>query len=576
MESIRFFLRPLNNPKKHFSFDAPRFLIDFDLRRIPSYFTDVLVIGSGLAGLSAALTASKKKDVILLAKGKLKETNTDYAQGGVAAVLSPGDSFELHIADTLAAGQGLGDANTIQNVVSAAPAAVQQLLQWGARFDRLPNGELELAREGGHSKARIVHAHGASTGHEIQRALTESVGQAPRVNIFEQVFVLDLLTNSEGRCVGALGWSEEHGLVAFGAGQVILATGGAGQIYRETTNPEIATGDGIAMAFRAGAKLQDLEFIQFHPTTLYIAGAARVLISEVVRGEGGILRDRLGRDFMKEDHPDAELAPRDVVSRAITRRMAQTQDTNVYLDLSQIPGDVAKKFPRIAEICRFFDIDIRRDWIPVRPGAHYFVGGIAVDSQGRSSLPGLWVCGESSSTGLHGANRIGSNSLLECIVYGQTAGSGASEAERGEKLQLQGGGKRNARQDPSSVGLNLDDMVYSLKSMMGRDVGVERSKEGLQEAVERLHFWGRYLYRFSFENKRGWELVNMLTVAHLVALAALQREESRGVHFRSDFPKRDDANWARRLSACRVMDGVEFSSIAVASPAAEAAGSRVR
>lgn len=546
-------------PKSQTIPSSPRYLVDFDLRRIPSYHTDVLVIGSGLAGLSAALASAKSRDVIVLAKGRLSETNTSYAQGGVAAALSGDDSPELHAKDTVAASAGLADPEIVKLITDSAPSALSRLLDWGARFDRNATGELELSREGGHSRQRIVHAQGASTGSEIQRVIVETVRAQQKVSVFERVFVLDLLTSPQGKCVGALAWSEEVGFVAFGAEQTILATGGAGQIYRETTNPEIATGDGLAMAYRAGAQLRDLEFIQFHPTTLYIAGAARVLISEVVRGAGGILRDRQGCAFLQEAHPDAELAPRDVVSRAITRRMAETNDTNVYLDLSKIQGDPRKLYPRIAEICKFFDIDLRKDPIPVRPGAHYSIGGVKVDSKGRSSLEGLFAVGEVSSSGLHGANRIGSNSLLECLVFGHAAGQAAAESVLGLRQTLEGGEHRNGRQDPEAVGLNLDDMVYSLKSLMGRDVGVERTKEGLQEAVERLEFWGRYLYRFSFTHKRGWELLNMLTVANLMAASAFAREESRGVHYRSDFPRRDDEQWLGHLNISRSTKDTQIS-----------------
>jgi L-aspartate oxidase len=415
---------------------------------------------------------------------------------------------------------------------------VRRLLQMGAEFDRRPDGELQLSREGGHTHARIVHAQGDATGVEIQRALCNALANHPGITTFANTFVVDLLTGPDGRAAGILTLSARGDLVAFAAGHVILATGGGGQIYRETTNPVIATGDGVAVGFRAGAIVRDLEFVQFHPTCLYIAGAARVLISEIVRGHGGVLRDRFGKRFMPEYHPAAELAPRDVVSRAVSARMVATNDTSVYLDLSGIREDPHALFPGISRICRFFDIDIARDPVPVRPGAHYMVGGLQVDLDGRTNVPGLWAAGECASSGLHGANRMGSNSLLEGIVLGPRAGAAA--AAEPVEVDLRAIRERVSSEmpkPPPGVRVNIQDIVYSLKALMWRQMGVERTRAGIEDALSKIVFWSRAVAKLGPSEPRALELVNMLTVAHLSTLGALAREESRGTHFRTDFPE---------------------------------------
>lgn len=523
-------------------FEFERYLVPFDPRQVPQYRFDVLVVGSGAAGSTAALAAASAGSLVaLISKARLSDSNTRWAQGGMAAVLGVQDSFEEHVQDTVRLGCGLAERSVVERVVRGGPEAVEQLLAMGAEFDRTPDGDLDLTQEGGHSRQRIVHAQGDATGQEIQDNLTRAVESAPDVTTFPGLFALDLLSEPSGPVVGVLCRTERGERVAFLASQVILATGGGGQIYRETTNPDIATADGVAMAARAGAVMRDLEFIQFHPTCLYIAGAARVLISEIVRGAGGVLRDRQGVRFMPDYHPQADLAPRDVVSRAVQERMVATGDTSVYLDLSEIDCDPHLAFPGISRICRFFGIDIGRDPIPVRPGCHYMIGGLAVDSEGRTSVPGLWAVGECASTGLHGANRMGSNSLLEAIVLGTATGDSAARETAGVPPPASCPGALGEGPGPPPVQVNIDDLTYSLKSLMWRQLGVERDGEGMADAREKLRFWRRAVSALPLEGPRSWELVNMLTVSHLVSLAALAREESRGVHFRTDFAEPRDA-----------------------------------
>lgn len=514
-------------------------LIAFSPRHTPVYHFDVLVVGAGVAGAVAAISAANLgSSVALVSKGELSETNTLYAQGGVAAAIGLGDSFDSHIQDTLLVGCGLCDPGVVQNVVQGGPGAVDELLRLGAEFDRSPSGELVLSREGGHRHARILHSRGDATGKEIQRALCSALSSHPRVAVFPGMFVVDLLSSESDGIGGALAMGSTGALVAFSASKVILATGGSGQIYRETTNPVIATGDGVAMALRAGCSVRDVEFIQFHPTCLYIAGAARVLISEIVRGAGGLLRDRHGRRFMPDYHQDAELAPRDIVSRAVFSVMVATNDTSVYLDLSEMAEDPHRLFPGISQICRFFGIDIAKDPVPVRPGAHYQVGGVLVDGKGATEVPGLWAVGECASTGLHGANRMGSNSLLEGVVLGAKCGSAVGSMPCTPSAPVWKS-RRDAGllRPPPGVQVNLEDMIYSLKSLMWRQVGVERNRQGLEDALAKILFWSRAMGDLGLADRRALELVNMLTVARLSTEGALARVESRGVHFRSDAPK---------------------------------------
>ena len=513
-------------------------LLSVDSRTVPLYRFDLCILGSGAAGATAALAAAETgAEVALLAKARLAESNTAHAQGGLAAVFSSEDSFEGHEADTLRVGCGLSEPDRVAAAVRGGPAAVRRLVELGARFDLDLDGSLQLQREGGHTSARIVHAGGDETGREIQATVLGAVNRHPRITTFENVFLVDLLCAPGGRVVGVLTQDARGEFAVFAGGQVILATGGAGQIYRETTNPAIATGDGVAVGFRAGATVRDMEFVQFHPTMLYIAGAARVLISEVVRGSGGLLRDRYGERFMPDYHPRAELAPRDVVSRAVFRQMVLTNDTNVYLDLSEVVGDPHRQFPGISRICHYFGIDIAKDPVPVRPGAHYSIGGLEVDMDGRTTVPGLWAVGECASSGLHGANRMGSNSLLECVVLGERAGRVAASELTGRGIhEFEVRPPRDRVSAPSGMNVNIQDVTYSLKSLMWRQLGIERAQQAMEEAEQRIGLWMRAVHDLAPADRSTWELMNMLTVARLVGIGARYREESRGVHHRLDHP----------------------------------------
>jgi L-aspartate oxidase len=529
---------------------TPRYLVPFHPKHVPHRFADVLVIGGGLAGLRAALAVPPELAVLVITKGGLRQSNSNYAQGGIAGVIDPEDRFEDHIADTLAAGGGLCDEAVVEMVVREAPARIGELIEWGTHFDQAAGG-LALGREGGHSHHRIVHALGDATGKEVMRAVIDRTCAMPNVETWEHAFTLDLLTH-EGRCRGALVWSERQGQTLVWAKQTILCTGGSGQIYRETTNPEVATGDGLAIAWRAGAELRDMEFMQFHPTVLYIAGSSRSLITEAMRGEGARLVDRDGHQFMSEYDPRGELAPRDVVSRAIVTQMERTRHPNVYLDLTHLdPDAVRARFPGIAATCAEFDLDITRDWIPVRPGAHYMMGGVSVDIEGRTSLPGLWAAGECTSSGLHGANRLASNSLLEGLVFGAHAGAGAAREAASADDDFRAVALANPPLEEGAEVLDLADIRNSLKSQMWRSAGVRRERQRLLEAAGTIDRWCGYVLERQFNDTSGWELQNMLTVARIMIEGAMTREETRGVHLRTDFPNTDDVNWKRRIAFCR-------------------------
>jgi L-aspartate oxidase len=523
-----------------------RYLVSFDARHTFHRFTDVLVIGAGIAGLRAALEIPSDLSVLVVTKDRVTESNSSYAQGGLAGVRAPEDTYENHVEDTLVAGDGLCDRSIVDLVVRDAPAEIEKLIEWGTEFD-LENGELALTREGGHSHRRIVHALGDATGFEVMRAIIARARTTPNITLWDDTFTIDLLTH-ERRCVGAILSRNGMGRHLVWASQVILASGGCGMVYRETTNPPVATGDGMAAAYRAGAELRDMEFMQFHPTVLYVAGSARYLISEAVRGEGAYLRDINGERFMPAADPRAELAPRDVVARAIFRVMEQTQHPNVYLDLSHLdPQMVLHRFPGINRVCQGFGMDITRDRIPVRPGAHYMIGGVTIDHNGHTSLPGLWAAGEVTSSGLHGANRLASNSLIEGLVFGSRCGRGAAEAVRKSPRQMIALPLRQVipRADATDR-LDIADLTASLRALMVRRMGIVRERPRLLEAQHDVEFWCRYVLTREFDGRAGWELQNLLTVARLMIDAALKREESRGTHFRSDFPRRDDTHWGLR------------------------------
>ena len=455
---------------------CPRYLIGFDLHRKPHLEADVLVLGSGIAGLTAALAAADQGgEVLLLTKAMISESNTRYAQGGVAAVLDQrerdlGDTVDSHLEDTIKAGAGLCDADRTKAILEDSAQAIAFLRTHGCRFDLSDDGSVDLTREGGHSFRRILHAKGDSTGAEIVRSLQQAVLAHDRITVRENSFALDLLENN-GRICGGL-YERRGEIYGALAGATILTSGGSGRIWRETSNPPIATGDGLAMAYRAGAQVADLEFMQFHPTALYVAGAPRMLITEAMRGEGAILKSYDGKAFMRHHHELADLAPRDVVSRAIVREIQGTQFSHVWLDATHLGGNFLRhRFPTIFNGLAEFGIDIAQDWIPVHPSAHYHCGGVVSEVDGGTSLPGLLAAGEVACTGLHGANRLASNSILEGLVCGWKSGLRAAD---------EGGFTGRVRIDhphyPSaSSQLDTQDLMRSLRALMWRQVGLERN-----------------------------------------------------------------------------------------------------
>ncbi|MFO0872718.1 MAG: L-aspartate oxidase [Phycisphaerales bacterium] len=544
-----------------------RYLIPFRTLLLPHVFTDTLVIGGGVAGLRAAIEAARSDrvgaNVIVLTKDQADLSNTSWAQGGIAAVLAAGDTAEAHVEDTLEAGAGHCEEGVVRTLVDEGPQRIHELIEWGMRFDRDAAGELVLGREGGHRRARIVHTDGDATGRELSRCLRAVATSHDNIRFFDRCFALDLLTSegsamgngagrSDHRVLGAITWHPKFGLQIIWSKTTILASGGAGQVFRETTNPKVATGDGLAMAWRAGAVLGDLEFMQFHPTTLYVAGAARALISEAVRGEGGRLVDRDGTRFMEKYHEMGELAPRDVVSRAIADHLARTRQANVFLDVRHFgAGRFAERFPGLAAMLRKFDLDPERDLVPVHPAAHYTVGGVWADLDGATSLPGLLACGEAACNGLHGANRLASNSLLEGLVFGRRAGARAAQLSGGSSGPVQVISDIRISEHGE---LDLTDVRSSLRSAMWRNVGIERSGAKLADVVDMFDFWTRYTLDKIFDDPSGWETQNLLTVGALMTRAAAWRRETRGTHCRLDFPEERDEFRAHALW-CADRDG---------------------
>ncbi len=528
-----------------------RYLVPIEPKRCGHFFTDVLIIGGGLAGLRAAHEIDPSLQTMILTKDKLEESNSVYAQGGIASVWDPEDRFDNHVQDTLVAGGDLCDPTVVDMVVREAPERVAELIQWGTRFDQ--NGDqLALGREGGHSHQRIIHALGDATGKEIMRAMIEHTRRRPNIEISEETFTIDLLTH-EDRCQGAIASIRGGKPILIWAKETILCTGGCGQVFRESTNPRVATGDGHAIAFRAGAVMRDMEFMQFHPTVLYIAGSSRTLITEAVRGDGAHLVDASGYRFMGEYDQRLELAPRDVVSKAIVNQMEKTQAPCVYLTMKHLDATkVRNRFPGIAKVCAGFGLDIAVDPIPVRPGAHYMIGGCTVDENAATSLPGLWAAGEVTSTGLHGANRLASNSLLEGLVYGAIAGRSASQSaikKSGTELRVLP--ISSPAKGASSQPIDLADIRNAVRALMWRNVGVQRREDRLLEAFHAIQQYCRYVLAQDLNSTDGWELQNILTVSLQMACAATARSESRGVHFRTDFPKMDNVHWRKHLELRR-------------------------
>jgi L-aspartate oxidase len=517
------------------------------VRKIPSA-ADFLVIGSGVAGLRAAIGLSRVGRVLMLTKGGPAEGSSIYAQGGVA-VAPEEDDIAVHRDDTLRAGRGLCREEAVQVLVEEGPARISELIAWGARFDKV-DGEYALAREAAHSRSRILRAGGDATGTEMVKTLLKRARGLRRIMWQDHHFTTALLLDSDGRCVGATVLDESTGaLTAIPAKAVLLATGGAGQIYARTTNPPSATGDGIAMSYRAGAVVEDMEFVQFHPTALYLAGTPPFLLSEALRGEGGILRNVKGEAFMRRYHELAELAPRDIVSRAIWYEMSATNARHVYLDVTHLGADfIRSRFPTIYATCLRYDVDITEEMIPVCPSAHFIMGGVRTNVDGATSTPGLFAAGEVACAGVHGANRLASNSLLEGLVFGARAAEAAAHYATGLGTGWKPCIELRAAPTTSDVRTSptdLDKLLNSLRRLMWDKAGIIRNGQGLVAAIEQIRDWQERLT--NCRNRREWEIHNMMTVGHLVATAALERSSSIGAHFRSDASEQHPPGWQRHI-----------------------------
>ncbi|RLC70332.1 MAG: L-aspartate oxidase [Chloroflexi bacterium] len=503
---------------------------------------DFIIIGSGIAGLYVALLAQEIGRVLILTKGSIDECNTKYAQGGIAAPVGPGDSPQLHFEDTVAAGAGLCDPEMVRILVEEASDRIADLIKFGVPFDTV-NGEVALTQEAAHSVPRILHAGGDATGERIETTLSRQARASRKITILEHCLAIEILFEA-GRVQGVKAVDCYSGSVEeFHCRWLILATGGAGRLFKFTTNPEVATGDGIALAYRAGAEIMDMEFFQFHPTALRLPGVPVFLISEAVRGEGGVLRNVSGHRFMSEYSPQGDLAPRDVVARAILAEMKKTKSDHVLLDVTHLPArKIFTRFPHIYRFCLDHGLDITSSPIPVAPAAHYLMGGIRTDSWGRTNIPGLFACGEVACTGVHGANRLASNSLMETLVFSRRIvehireGAEGSKKAAGECFTLPTRDSSNLAPPPPSL--------TSLQELMWDNAGIVRYKEGLEKAALTLAAWEARLPKPT--DRASWELANLILVGRLLVEAALIREESRGAHFRSDFPE-PSPEWQKHI-----------------------------
>jgi len=513
--------------------------------------TDFLILGAGVAGIRAALELSQQGRILMVAKGGPQDNNSFYAQGGVAVALSEEDDVDLHFTDTLKAGHQLCSRPATKILVEEGPLRIFELIEWGANFDTI-DGKLAFTKEGAHSRHRILRAGGDATGSEMVRALGAKARELPNLTWMGNHFGVELLLQ-DGRCCGASVLNELTGEIQWiFASAVLLATGGAGQIYARTTNPPNATGDGIAMAYRAGAALEDMEFVQFHPTSLYLPTSPPFLLTEALRGEGGILRNNRCERFMKNYHKNQELAPRDVVSRAIWAEMQRTKARHVYLDVTHLGSNFLKnRFPTIYSTCLRSDIDIAEEWIPVSPSAHYFMGGVKTDLHGATTLPGLFAAGEVACSGVHGANRLGSNSLLEGLVFGYRAAQAASQFARSQSLPSNAMEPVTLSKKRTPISLqDVEKLRNSLRRLMWMKVGLVRTGDSLKKAKEQLEGWA---YKLSVPplTRSALETRNMIQVGQCVAEAAEWRKNSVGAHFREDFPFYKGTKWKLR-SRCQV------------------------
>ncbi len=497
---------------------------------------DFLIIGSGVAGLRAAIELAPFGDVLVVTKEKPSESSTEYAQGGIAAVMSDEDRVGIHLEDTLKAGDGLCREDAVKTLVEEGPERIMELISWGAEFDR-EGLKLALTIEAAHSRRRILHAHGDSTGKELERVLLNKVRSLSSIKKYPFAFTMDLIIK-DSECHGAYVLRNGE-ITALFSKATILATGGAGQIFSRTTNPLVATGDGMAIAFRSGAELEDMEFVQFHPTSLYYPAAPQFLLSESMRGEGAVLLNINRQRFMENYHPMAELAPRDVVSRAIISEMVDTKSNHVYLELRHLEKDFVKnRFPRIYATCLQYDIDISEDLIPVSPAAHYMMGGVKTNIDGETNIRGLYAAGEVACTGVHGANRLASNSLLEGLVFGARAGRAAT------RTSIIPEGQTVYDSETSSI-KTLDEIKRTLRKLMWERVGIIRCAESLGEAKEKLLLW-KEITRKNYLTRSDLELKNMITVAGIIVESALTRKGSVGAHYRSDYKERGEG-WQQHI-----------------------------
>ena len=528
-------------------------------------YYDFMIIGSGMAGLSYALKAAEHGTVAVITKKHATESSTNYAQGGIASVIAQDDSFEAHLRDTLTAGAGLCRREVAERIITAGPECIRELMALGVKFTYNKNHDLSLGREGGHSYNRVVHAEDL-TGREIERALLNACHENKNISILSDCVAVDLIAFEHAgklHCGGAYVFNPDDQIRSIVRGAItMLATGGAGQVYRHTTNPAIATGDGIAMAFRAGAPVANLEFVQFHPTTLPLPGGKTFLISEAVRGEGGILRAADGTAFMEKYHPQKELAPRDVVARAIDTELKRSGEETAFLDLRHIPADhIKRRFPNIYINCLDAGIDITRDLIPVVPAAHYMCGGVITDVCGRTDIERLYVCGETACTGMHGANRLASNSLLEAVATARFAAEASIAAfQSGEPPEP----PSLTFPHPGISDQTFEQVVLAhnrrvIRDLMWDHVGIVRSTYRLEEAAERMALINHSVDRYFFTNPlsyAGIELRNMASVACLIIESASRRKESRGLHYNIDYPETDDDNWRKDTILKRKGSGI--------------------